>query len=120
MDAIKATINNIEEFVDDIQKDAHKYATNIAKYMAQDIADEMREVAYNAIENFYSEYDPEDSSKHNGHIYYYRNWNFRKSFKRYYKNRDPYFVGGVELLEDEVPNVYTGTNSSPSSVFWRV
>ena len=39
---------------------------------------------------------------------------------RDYKNRNPRFSGGVELLMDELPDVYSGTNSDPNSVFWRV
>ena len=116
----KAKIKNLEQFIEDIQADAHKYATNIAKYMAQDIADEMRDVARSAINTFYNQYDPEDPSKHNGQIYYYRHWNFEKSFRRYYRNRDPYFIGGVVLLRNELPNVYTGRKSSPHNVFDRV
>lgn len=118
--SLKSTINNLEQFRKDIESDAQKYAINIAKYMAQNIADEMTEVAHNAIEDFYNKYDPEDPSKHNGYIYYYRHWNFKKSYKRYYKNRNPYFSGGIQLLHNDLPNVYTGTNSSPEAVFDRV
>ena len=111
---------NLEDFRQKIERDAKKYATNIAKYMAQEIADDMTEVAKSAIEDFYAQYDPEDASLHNGKVYYYRHWNFKNSYKRYYKNRRPVFVGGIELLRSELPNVYEGKNSDPQSVFDRV
>ena len=114
------TIKNKKGFWDDIQKDAEDYAKNIARIMAMDIADEMTDVARSAIETFYGEYDPEDASKHNGRVYYYRHWNFEKSFMRYYKNRDPKFYGGIKLLMEDFPDEYRGTNSNPPNVFWRV
>ena len=111
---------NLNQLREDLQKDVQDYATNIAKFMAQKIADDMTEVTQTAIESFYSQYDPEDYTKHNGHIYYYRHWNFKKSYKRYYYNRNPRFIGGVELLRSDIPDVYYGKNSDPQSVFDRV
>ena len=111
---------SLEDFRKDIEKDARDYATNIAKIMAKDIADEMTEVASSAIEDFYNQYDPEDLSTHGGEIYYYRHWNFEKSFKRFYRNHDPRYYGGIELTMSDLPNVYHGTNSAPQNVFWRV
>ena len=111
----------LEKFIEDIEKDSRDYATNIAKIMAKDIADEMAETARSAIQIFYNQYDPEDVTTHNGNINYYRHWNFeKKSYQRFYRNHDPRFYGGIKLLMEEFPNVYTGTNSSPQSVFWRV
>lgn len=104
-----------------IKQAIKNYITDIAKYMAQDIADDMIKTAKTAIAIFYNSYDPEDINSHNGHIYYYRHWNFeRKSFKRYYSNHNPIFTGGIELTMFDFPNVYSGTNSAPQNVFWRV
>lgn len=115
-----ASSNDIEYSILDAQNDGHMYVKNIAKHMAQKIADELTKTACYAIEEFYKQYNPEDMSLHDGRIYYYRHWNFRKSFKRYYRKRDDYYVGGVMLLRNELPNVYKGKNSSPTSVFDRV
>lgn len=104
----------------DIKKAITSYVSDIAKNMAQDIANEMTETVRSAMNDFYNEYDPEDLSTHNGAIYYYRHWNFYKSFRRYYSNHNPKFSGGVELLMDDFPNDYSGTNSAPKNVFWRV
>lgn len=94
-----------------LKNDLNKYASNIGKYMAQSIADDMTKEASSVISDFYNQYDPK---------YYYRHNNFIKSFKRKYSNHNPIFSGGVELLEDSLPNVYFGRNTSPESVFWRV
>lgn len=104
----------------DIKKAITSYVSDIAKNIAQDIADEMTETTRLAISDFYEDYDPEDLSTHNGVTYYYRHWNFDKSFKRYYSNHKPRFSGGVELLMDDLPDVYRGTNAAPKNVFWRV
>ena len=107
-------------FAELLEKDLKKLQNNIARYAIQEIADDLANETENAIEIFYSQYDPEDLSLHNGHIYYYRHWNFRKSFKRYYENHNPRYIGGVELLPDSIPNVYRGRSSSPMEVFGRV
>ena len=109
-----------KSFADLLEEDFNKLQNNIAKYTVQKIADDLAEETKIAIEKFYRHYDPEDLTLHNGRIYYYRHWNFRKSFKRYYKNRKPLYIGGVELLPEELPNVYTGRSSSPMEVFGRV
>lgn len=116
----KSDFSELETIAQDIEDDCKKYATNISKYMAQEIADEMTEVTQNAINDFYEQYDPEDLTIHNGRIYYYRHWNFQKSFRRHYINKSPSFSGGVELLKNEIPNVYRGKNSAPGIVFDRV
>ena len=113
-------ITDLEKFQEEIESDAYKYATNIAKNMAKLIANDMYEETSSAIEKFYKNWDPEDPTNHNGRVYYYRNWNFRRSYERYYKNRDPYFIGGVYLLPQNIPNVYTGKRSNPEDVFRRV
>lgn len=105
---MEAEIENIKKI---LLQDLNKYAANISKYMAQTIADELTEEAELAINDFYNQYNPK---------YYYRHGNFTKSFKRKYSNHNPVFSGGVELLEDSLPNVYTGRNSSSESIFWRV
>lgn len=114
------TIKDLEQFRKEIEQDAYTYVTNIAKNISQIIADEMYDTVHSAIEDFYAQWDPEDPVLHNGRVYYYRHWNFRKSYKRYYKNRNPFFVGGIYLLPDVIPDVYQGTNSSPQAVFDRV
>lgn len=103
-----------------LREDLNKFKNNVSKYTAQAIADDLTNECKKAIEDFYAQYDPEDPKNHGGKIYYYRHWNFRKSFARYYKNRSPRYIGGVELLEDSLPDVYKGKNSDPMNVFWRV
>ena len=107
--------NNIDTQMMQIKKnlksDLIKYGNNIAKNTAKIISDILTQEAFFAIEDFYNQYEPK---------YYYRHMNFRKSFKRSYKNRTSIFSGGVELLEDSLPDVYSGKNSKPESVFWRV
>lgn len=113
-------METLSSFADLLEQDLRNLQSNIAKYTIQKMADDLTKECEKAIETFYSQYDPEDPSLHNGRVYYYRHWNFRKSYKRYYDNHDPKFVGGVELLIDSLPNVYEGTNSDPRSVFGRV
>lgn len=107
--------NNVDiqmlQIKENLKSDLIKYGNSIAKHTARIISDELTQEARFAIEDFYNQYEP----KH-----YYRHMNFRKSFKRSYKNRSPIYSGGVELLEDLLPNVYSGRNSKPESVFWRV
>lgn len=113
-------ITDLEQFQKEIESDAYKYATNIAKNIAKQIANDMYEETSSAIERFYKDWDPEDPTNHNGHVYYYRHWNFKKSYKKYYKDRNPYFIGGVYLLPQNIPDVYTGKRSAPEDVFRRV
>lgn len=110
----------INKVMDILQQDLNKFKSNMSKYIVQEIADDLTNECKNAIADFYAQYDPEDPSNHHGRVYYYRHWNFKKSFKRFYKNHNPRYIGGVELLEDSLPNVYTGKNSDTSNVFWRV
>lgn len=93
-----------------LNEDLQKYSDNICKNFAQEVTEILTEEARTSIDLFYS-YQPR---------YYYRHGNFIKSFKRAYKNRSPRYFGGVELLIDDLPDVYRGGNSDPSSVFWRV
>lgn len=109
--ANKNDLSSIRDFYNDIQEDMEKYTKNIAKEMTKKIADEMTKVAQSAMESFYANYSP---------VYYNRHNNFLKSYKRYYRNHDPKFYGGVELLMFEIPDVYSGSNSTPLNVFWRV
>ena len=105
-----ATKNTLDDFRRLLSDDLKKYGENICKIMAQDVADILTEETRNAISDFYN-YKPK---------YYLRHNNFNYSFRRDYKNRSPRFYGGVELLMDSLPAVYTGTNSDTNSVFWRV
>lgn len=98
-------------FTELLEVDLRKLQNNIAKYTVQEMADDLTEEARIAIEDFYGDYTP---------IYYLRHNNFYRSFKRYYKNSAPRYIGGIELLQDSIPNVYRGTDSSPQSVFKRV
>lgn len=102
----------IEQLREDLKNDLIKYGQNIAKYMAQEIADDLSQEAHQAITDFYK-YKP---------IYYLRHENFNnwKSYKRYYKNHGDRFTGGVDLLPSAIPDVYSGSNSSPMEVFERV
>ena len=98
-----ATQNTLEDFRRMLNEDLHRYSENICRILAQDVADILTEETRNAISDFYS-YHPK---------YYSRHGNFNYSFKRDYKNRNPRFYGGVELLIDSLPSVYSGTNSDP-------
>ena len=104
-------MGEFKQINDLLSSDIKKLKINISKNVARKIADELRDECRNAIEDFYSSYDP---------IYYYRHMNFRKSFRRYYEKHGDNYVGGVELLEDSLPDVYSGRNSDPTNVFWRV
>ena len=104
------TQNALEDFRRMLNEDLHRYSENICRILAQDVTDILTEETRNAISDFYS-YHPK---------YYSRHDNFNYSFKRDYKNRNPRFYGGVELLIDSLPSVYSGTNSDPYSVYWRV
>ena len=107
-------------FADELEKDLKKLQTNVARYTMLKMTDDLEKECEYAIKTFYSHYNPEDPTLHNGRVYYYRHWNFWKSYKRAYENHNPRFIGGVELLTDSLPNVYKGTDSSPRSVFGRV
>ena len=113
-------MKNASDFIDLLEEDLYDFQNNIAKYAVGGMADDLTKECKNAIELFYSHYNPEDPALHGGRIYYRRHWNFKKSSKRYYKNREPRYIGGVELLIDSIPNVYKGDNSDPKSVFERV
>lgn len=102
-------MNSFSDIMDLLRADMNKLKNNISKYTIQEITNDLYEECQSAINDFYSQYEP----KH-----YYRHYNFRKSFKKY-KSHNSY-IGGIELLEDSLPNVYKGRNSSPESVFWRV
>ena len=109
-------MNNLNDLKNIIYEDIKKFATNTARYTAHMITEDLTEVTKTAIEIFYSNYDPESRNP----ITYYRNWNFKESFKKYYSNHNPVFTGGVELLMNELPDVYSGTNAGTDAVFWRV
>ena len=99
---------NVSYITKQLKKDLIKYGNNIAKNMALTIANELTEEARLAIEDFYNGYTPQ---------YYVRHYNFRNSFKRYYKNHGDHFTVGVELTKSNIPNVY----SDPvDEVFMRV
>ena len=108
-------------FADLLEQDLYNLQVNISKYTIQKMADDLSKECEHAIDMFYAQYNPEDPSIHNGRVYYYRHWNFKKcSYKRYYRNHEPRFIGGVEFLMDSFPDVYKGRSSSPKEVFGRV
>lgn len=106
--------------------DIEKYANNVAKHTAQEIADVLYQESKYVIEQFYNQYDPEDPYNptfppyREGRIYYYRNWNFRDVPKRYLRKYTGFYMAGVQLMKNDFPNDYSGKYSSPSSVFGRV
>ncbi len=100
----------IEELYETLERDIQNYCKNIAKHITRKIADELTETTQSAINKFYS-YKPK---------YYDRYGNFQYVYKRYHKSHGNSFTGGVELLVDEIPNVYTGSESDPLHVFDRV
>lgn len=99
---------NIDEIIKGIERDLNKYCNSVAKNMAKNISEDLTREAQKSIEDFYSDYTP---------IYYNRYYNFKYSYKKYYKNHGDHFSGGVELLMDKIPDVY----SDPvDEVFYRV
>ena len=105
-----ASSNTLDNFRKQLGEDLINYGKNICKLLAQDITDNLVQESRLSIKDFYL-YSPKK---------YFIHGNFNYSFRRDYKNRYPRFYGGVELLIDSLPDVYTGTNSDPKSVFWRV
>lgn len=99
--------NQIQEMRRQLGADFVKYGKNIARHMAQEIADHLYATAGSAIINFYTSYDPK---------YYMRHENFFNTYKRYYKNHGNRFTGGVDII-DNLPDVYS---SPTNTVFDRV
>lgn len=76
------------------------YAQNVTAKAAQLIADDMRESARYAIDEFYNDYSPK---------YYHRHYfNFKEnSYKRYYKNQhNKIFIGGIEFTPERMKDIY--------------
>ena len=93
----------MEDIFGKLASDIKRYSTNVAKHTAMAVADELTQTAYDAIETFYADYEPEYYDRH-----YY---NFEEnSFRRFYhNNRDKIFSGGVELSTDNMEPDYKGT-----------
>ena len=78
-----------------LERDLMNYCQNIARHAVHQMANDMTKTAKTAIDLFYSDYKPR---------FYIRNWNFRHTYRRYYKNHGDRFSGGVELLVDALPS----------------
>lgn len=83
-----------------LEKDLRRYANNVCRYAASEIADEMTEKALLSIAAFYSDYSP---SKYQRHYYNFMN----NSFRRYYSNpHNKIYRGGIELTPDAMDAIY--------------
>lgn len=96
---------------EDLKSDMEAYGKNIAKHMAQDIAMDLTEYSEQVMSDFYADYNPKSYSRHG---------NFYNISRRYYKKRGDLYIGGVDLLRNELPDVYSGSYSEPFYVFNRV
>lgn len=96
-----------KNLIDDIIDDLKTYSSNIAKFAAIEVRDTLAKTAYDAIEAFYADYEPE---------YYYRNYyNFRKnSYQKYYHNsHNKTFSGGIILTPENMDELYIHETISP-------
>lgn len=89
-----------KDLIDDIAKDLKTYSSNVAKFAAIEVRDQLAQTAHDAIESFYNDYKPTE---------YYRNYyNFRKkSYKKYYHDaHGTTFTGGIEFTPEEMDELY--------------
>ena len=96
-----------KDLIDDIIKDLKDYSSNVAKFSAIEVRDELAKTAHDAIEAFY-----QDAKFNNGSsepMWYSRNYyNFRnKSYKKYYHDsHGTVFSGGIELTPKNMDELY--------------
>lgn len=86
--------------VEALRRDIQRYANNVCRYAASEIADDLTEAAKLAIQAFYDDYTP---------VKYHRHfWNFRSNaYRRYYSNpHNRIYRGGVELTPSEMADIY--------------
>ena len=96
-----------KDLIDDIIQDIKNYSSNVAKFAAIEVRDELAQVAHDAIESFYNDYEPEE---------YYRNYyNFKKkSYSKYYHDsHGTTFSGGIEFTPEEMDELYIHDTRSP-------
>lgn len=89
-----------KDLIDDIIQNIKNYSSNVAKFAAIEVRDELAKTASEAIESFYNDYEPEE---------YYRNYyNFRKkSYRKYYHDsHGTTFSGGIEFTPEEMDELY--------------
>ncbi len=92
--------NSIEIDFGSLEADLRKYANNVCRNAASEIADELTKEARLGINQFYDDYSP---------IYYRRHFTnfFNNSFRRYYSNpHNTIFSGGVEYTPDAMNDIY--------------
>ncbi len=92
---MKAKINK------DLENEIMNYAKAVARKTAGMIRDELTEIAKDAIDAFYSDYDPKFYRRHF--------YNFKeKSFRKYYSNpHNKVYTGGVELTPNLLDEIYS-------------
>ena len=95
-----------------LKEDIRKYANNVCRYAASEIADELTESAMLSIASFYTDYTPSSYTRH-----YY---NFMdRSYKRYYSNpHNSIYRGGVEFTPGRMSEIYR--QASAEEVFGSV
>jgi len=92
--------NNLTLNLNSLKNDLRKYANQVCKYAASEIADELTEDTVFAIGAFYSHYTPE---KYKRHYYNFMN----KSYRRYYSNpHNKIYRGGVEFTPNLMDKLY--------------
>lgn len=95
-----------KQLVDDFVRDIKQYASNIAKFTATAIRDDLYKTAYDAIVTFYDDYQPKSYNRH-----YYNFLN--KSFKKYYhNNHDTKYSGGIILSAEWMDDIYRASERS--------
>lgn len=104
--------NSVEIDFGSLEADLRKYANNVCRNAASEIADELTKEALSAMGAFYSDYTPK---QYNRHYYNFMN----RSFRRYYKNpHNRIYKGGVEYTPGAMDNIYRGY--SPMEVYISV
>lgn len=96
-----------------ILADLKQYEKNFRLHIGQEISTALTEEAHMAIKDFYGSYHPNPES-------YIRHYNFWKSYRKINRDINGTRYAGVELLPDNLPDVYSGLDSSPVDVFYRV
>ena len=113
-----------KDLISDIIDDLNKYGSNISKYSAIAVREELHKTARQAIDYFYDTYTPGDYFRRKADFAYENNlafggeanhtyqrtYNLYKSFKKYYKdNHGTTFSGGVILSPDYMADIYRGS-----------
>lgn len=102
--------------IDDIISDIKQYSKDISKYSAIEVREELYVTAFNAIDYFYSEWEPEYYDRHEYKITKWIGYkpvtlthNPQKAIKKFYHdNHEKVFTGGITLSPDYMDDIYRG------------